>query len=93
MCGEWRWGYGAFFSKVLLSRLRAHRKTKNERRKREKRDRPTLTKQAVRLHRRFVRFFFSLSFVLFLFPPAIITESNVKGDDEEFGAHLILHLL
>jgi hypothetical protein len=75
-------GYGVFFS------------TKNERRKREKRDGPTLTKQAVRLHRQlaFFSLSLSLSFVLFLFPPAV-TESNVKGDDEEFCARLILQLL
>jgi hypothetical protein len=60
-----------------------------------KRERPTDSKQVVCIDgsRFFLSLSLSLSFVLFLFPPAVITESNVKGDDEEFGAHLILHLL
>ena len=50
-CVESGGGYGVFFS------------TKNERRKREKRDGPTLTKQAVRLHRQLAFFSLSLSLI------------------------------
>ena len=74
----------------LKSRAQEDKKLAKE----EREERPTL-KQVVCIDGS--RFFFSLSlslsFILFLFPPAVITESNVKGDDEEFGAHLILHLL
>jgi hypothetical protein len=81
-------GYELFFQ-VLKSRAQEDKKLSERR----ERDRPTLSRSFAST----VRVFFfslslSLSFVLFLFPPAV-TESNVKGDDEEFGAHLILHLL